>query len=99
MDNKTCVKEIRSYIFNFCGKPEHWNRRYFNKMSHYSWIANEICKTLLECPEIEYQIIFEEYICKLDYFSTLNEDSKDIFEDARDALYEIRKVIETKGDY
>lgn len=93
MNRDLYIKAIKDYILNVCGEPETWPKKYFFRISNSKWVMEEVLHTIINCPSVEPEVIFEEYISKFDMLSEKNPHTRKIFEEARDTLYDFKSAM------
>lgn len=94
--NEVAICKIMSYIENALFEPRYrWSESMFKERSYSRWAAFEILERIMDRPFTQPDLIIEEFIIKMAYFSCINEDTEAsrMFIVARDAAEDILSLF------
>lgn len=94
--NEAAIIKIMSHIENALFEPQYkWDESIFKERSYARWAAFEILARIMDSPFTPPDLIIDEFIIKMAYFSCINEDTEAsrMFIIARDAAQDILDII------
>lgn len=94
--NEVAIYKIMGYIENALFEPRYrWSESVFKERSYSRWAAFEILERIMDRPFTPPDLIIDEFIIKMEYFSCFHEDTEAsrMFIIARDAAQDILEII------